>query len=137
MVISIVSPELKLRTLWLVIGYLLVSIVLYLSLTSKPPVEMGGLFEFEDKVYHAIAYFVLMAWFAQIYHKGNQRIFIALIFTVMGLGVEYLQSLNPARYAEFGDMVANATGVILGFSLTLTDAKYILQRVEKIIVPVR
>jgi VanZ family protein len=137
MVTVIVSPELRLRLLWLSIGYLLVATVLYLSLTSKLPIEIGGLFDYEDKLYHAVAYFILMAWFAQIYHQSNQRIIIALIFTVMGLMVEYLQSLNPARYAEFGDMIANAAGVILGFSLTLSSAKNILQRVEKIIFPVR
>lgn len=131
-----VSPKLRLRSLWLSIGYLLVTTVLYLSLTSKLPIEMGSLFDYEDKLYHALAYFILMAWFAQIYHQGNQRIIIALIFTVMGLMVEYLQSLNPARYAEFGDMVANAAGVLLGFSLTLSNAKNILQRVEKIIFSV-
>ncbi len=131
--VAIVFPELRLRYWWLTIGYLLVVLVLYLSLTSEP-IEMTGLFDSEDKLYHALAYFTLMAWFAQIYHQSMQRIAIALVFVFMGLTLEYLQSLNPNRYAEFGDMLANVTGVALGFSLTLSDAKNLLLRIEKLIL---
>lgn len=123
-------PVLKLRVLWLFIGFALIALVLYLSLTSNP-VAMAGMFRYEDKLYHALAYFTLMAWFSQLYHQAAQRIIIALLFVFMGLMVEYLQSLNPDRYAEFGDMVANVTGVMLGFVLTQTAAKNILLRVEK------
>ena len=63
-------PELKLRFLWLAIGYSLVILVVFLSLTSNP-VDTGLNFPYEDKLYHAFAYFVIMAWFSQIYHdKG-------------------------------------------------------------------
>lgn len=130
MLVATVYPDLKLRNLWLVIGFLLVAFVLYQSLSSHP-VAMSGMFDYEDKLYHALAYFTLMAWFSQIYHQAVQRVIIALLFVFMGLMVEYLQSLNPDRYAEFGDMVANVTGVFLGFVLTLSAAKNILVRVEK------
>lgn len=129
MVVATVYPDLKLRNLWLAIGYLLVGFVLFQSLSSHP-IAMSGLFDYEDKLFHALAYFTLMAWFAQIYHLRTQRIVIALLFVFMGLMVEYLQSLNPDRYAEFGDMVANVTGVVLGFTLTMSAARNILLRVE-------
>ena len=129
MVVATVYPDLKLRNLWLAIGYLLVGFVLFQSLSSHP-IAMSGLFDYEDKLFHALAYFTLMAWFAQIYHLRTQRIVIALLFIFMGLMVEYLQSLNPDRYAEFGDMVANVTGVVLGFTLTMSAARNILLRVE-------
>ena len=52
-------PDLKLRFLWLTIGYALVALVVFLSLTSNPvDMEMG--LPYEDKVFHAFAYFVLM-----------------------------------------------------------------------------
>ena len=130
MSVATVYPDLKLRNLWLVIGCLLVAFVLYQSLSSHPKV-MSGMFHYEDKLYHALAYFTLMAWFSQIYHQAVQRIIIALLFVFMGLMVEYLQSLNPYRSAEFWDMVANVIGVMLGFVLTLSAAKNILLRVEK------
>lgn len=122
-------PDLRLCILWFSIGCLLVASVIYLSLTSDP-VDFGVSFPYEDKVQHALAYFVLMAWFGQIYHGRSERIIVAMLFIIMGVTLEYFQSFNPHRYAEFGDMVANATGVILGFYLTLTNAKNGLRKIE-------
>lgn len=125
-------PDLKLRFLWLTIGYALVAMVVFLSLTSSP-VDMELSFPYEDKFFHALAYFTLMAWFSQIYHDSFQRNMIAVVFVFMGVSLEYLQSFDPNRYFEFGDMVANSIGVALGFSVALSSAKNILLRVEKII----
>ena len=126
------APDLKLRFLWLTIGYALVALVVFLSLTSNPvDMEMG--FPYEDKMFHAFAYFVLMFWFGQIYHNRFQRNMIAIVLIFMGMTFEYLQSFDPDRYAEFGDMAANLTGVAIGFSLALTGAKNILVRVEKVL----
>ena len=130
MVFTKTYPDLKLRFLWLAIGYALVVLVVFLSLTSDP-VDMGMSFPYEDKVYHALAYFVLMAWFAQIYHNQFQRIMIAVIFVFMGVMLEYFQSFDPNRMAEFGDMLANSTGVTLGFIVALTGAKNILVKIER------
>lgn len=125
-------PDLKLRFLWLTIGYALVAMVVFLSLTSSP-VDMELSFPYEDKFFHALAYFTLMAWFSQIYHDSFQRNMIAVVFVFMGVTLEYLQSFDPNRYSEFGDMVANSIGVALGFSVALSSAKNTLLRVEKII----
>jgi VanZ family protein len=127
------DPELKLRFLWMAIGYALVVLVVFLSLTSNP-VDTGMDFPFQDKLFHALAYFALMAWFAQIYHDRFQRNMIAVVFVFMGLTMEYLQSFDPNRYAEAGDMVANVTGVVLGFSIALTRMKNTLVRIEKTIL---
>ena len=126
------EPDLKLRFLWLTIGYALVAMVVFLSLTSSP-VDMELSFPYEDKFFHALAYFTLMAWFSQIYHDRFQRNMIAVVFVFMGITLEYLQSFDPNRYSEFGDMVANSMGVALGFFIALSSAKNILVRVEKII----
>ncbi len=125
-------PDLKLRFLWLTIGYALVAMVIFLSLTSSP-VDMELNLPYEDKFFHALAYFTLMAWFSQIYHDRFQRNMIAVVFVFMGVTLEYLQSFDQNRYSEFGDMVANSIGVALGFSIALSSAKNILVRVEKII----
>lgn len=124
-------PDLKLRFLWLAMGYGLVVMVVYLSLTDNP-VDMGMSFPYEDKVYHALAYFTLMAWFAQIYHDKFQRNMIALVFVVMGFSLEYFQSFNPNRVAEAGDLLANVSGVFLGFLLALTRVKNMFMRIEKL-----
>jgi VanZ family protein len=123
-------PDLKLRFLWLGIGYALVVLVVFLSLTSSP-VELELVFPYQDKLFHVIAYFTLMAWFSQIYHDKFQRNMIAVVFVFMGVTLEYLQSFDANRYSEFADIVANITGVALGLALALTGAKNILLRVEK------
>ena len=123
------EPDLKWRFLWLAIGYALVVTVVFLSLTSTP-VELELSFPYEDKVFHILAYFVLMAWFSQIYHDKFQRNMIAMVFVFMGAGLEYLQGLDPNRYFEFADMAANTIGVALGFLVAVTAAKNVLLRFE-------
>jgi VanZ family protein len=125
-------PELKLRFLWLLIGYALVALIIYLSLTSNP-VDIGMKFPYKDKVYHAFAYFVLMAWFAQIYHDKFQRNMLATILVFMGISLEYLQSFDPHRMTDAGDIVANVTGVALGFILALSCAKNCLLKIENML----
>ncbi len=127
------EPDLKLRFLWLAIGYALVMLVVFLSLTSDP-VSLDMDFPNQDKLFHALAYFALMAWFSQIYHDRFQRNMIALVFIFMGVTLEYLQGFDPNRYFEFADMVANSVGVALGFAVALTGAKNILLKVEKIFI---
>ncbi|VAW50204.1 hypothetical protein MNBD_GAMMA05-2045 [hydrothermal vent metagenome] len=123
------DPTLQYRGLWLTIGYMLVALVLYLSLTSSP-VEIDLDIDYQDKFFHVLAYFTLMFWFAQIYHDKFWRYSFAVAFVLMGVGLEYLQSFDPERYYEFADMVANTTGVVIGLLLTLTSAKNILLNIE-------
>ena len=58
--------QLKLKSLWLLIGYVLVAFVVLQSLTSSP-VDVG--IKLWDKFLHTAGYFVLMGWFVQIYHS--------------------------------------------------------------------
>ncbi|MDB4576046.1 VanZ family protein [bacterium] len=125
-------PDLKLSFLWLSLGCVMVALVVYLSLTSSP-VDTGLSFPYQDKVFHAFAYFVLMTWFAQIYHGRLQRNVIAVMLVIMGVMLEYLQSFDPNRYYEYADMLANSTGVVLGLLVTLTWVKNCLIRFEKLI----
>lgn len=125
-------PDLKLSLLWLSLGCVMVALVVYLSLTSNP-VDTGLSFPYEDKAFHVMAYFVLMTWFAQIYHGRLQRNVIAVMLVIMGVTLEYLQSFDPNRSYEYADMFANSTGVVLGLLVTLTSVKNCLIRFEKVI----
>ena len=119
------NPKFRFKTLWLFIGYALVMLVVYLSVTGNPPdLELG--FKFQDKFFHALAYFSLMFWFAQIYHVKKQRLLFALAFVFLGVLMEGIQSMDPKRYAEFNDMVANTVGVAIGILLTKRSLKNIL-----------
>lgn len=126
------SPNLKFHQWWLMVAWVLLLLVIYLSLTGNP-IDTGDSFLYQDKVFHAIAYFVLMFWFAQIYHGNVKRNLIAFLLVALGVSLEFLQGLNPVRFYEVADMLANATGVVLGYVLTLTNAKNCLVEFEKLV----
>lgn len=124
------GPEFKFAGLWLAVGYALVVLVIVLSLVSAPDnLELS--FPYEDKVFHAFAYFTLMTWFSQIYHDRYRRNLAAIMFILLGVILEFLQSFEPSRTAEFADMVANTTGVVLGYLLALTAVRYALINIER------
>ena len=127
-----VNPDLRYRKLWLGIGYLLIILVIFLSLTSSP-VEIDTELPYLDKLFHALAYFSLTFWFMQIYHIKHHVIRWAIFFLSLGLLLEYLQSFDPERYSEVGDMVANTLGVMLGVGLSMTPLRYTLVKFERYI----
>ncbi|RMD71428.1 MAG: VanZ family protein [Gammaproteobacteria bacterium] len=82
--------------------------VVLLSLTPAPPAGTS-----HDKLGHAMAYFLLMAWFAQIHRR---RWLIALGLLGLGIALEYLQILT-GRSFEVLDMAADALGIFLAWVL--------------------
>ena len=67
------------------------------------------------------------------YHGRLQRNMVAVMLIIMGIALEYMQGYDPKRYFEIADMVANSTGVVIGFLVALSGAKNCLIRVEKLI----
>lgn len=110
---------------WLGIGWLMILVVWYVSLTPTPPnIEIK--FEHLDKVEHLLTYFILMFWFAQLYKTKQSRLFFVLFFILMGVTLEILQGLGQVRFFEYADMLANSVGVLIGWLLTRGQAKDIL-----------
>ncbi len=107
------EPVLSRPRLWRFLGWFLVLVVVYLSLTPRPPpsnIELG------DKIGHLAAYAGLMGWWLQI-HRRPER--LALLFVLMGLVLEVLQSLSGFRNGDVFDMAANTLGVGLGWLTAL------------------
>ncbi|MBS1269384.1 MAG: hypothetical protein MAG794_00335 [Gammaproteobacteria bacterium] len=102
----------KCRALWLSIGWLMVAVVVYVSLTPSPPPTPA--FDGADKVLHGLAYVVLMGWFGQLYASGGGRVLVAVALVGMGVGLEMLQGFGGIRTASWTDGVADAAGVIGG-----------------------
>ena len=113
------NNDLKLRPLWLLIGYMLIAYVIYETLTADP-VNVDIHLPFADKYMHALGYFILMGWFVQIYHSKKAKLIGALFFIGMGIGLEFLQEMGGVRYFEVADMIANALGVFIALSLSNT-----------------
>lgn len=102
--------------LWLSVGWGLVVLVIYLSLTPHPP-QPGIELPFSDKIGHTLAYFTLMSWFAQLYPMPQQRFLIAISCLLLGGSLEILQGMGGTRVADWWDFLANATGVLLGWEI--------------------
>ncbi len=125
---------LKYRPLWLAIGWSLVALVLYLSLTTRP-VELG--IDHGDKYMHLLAYFVLMGWFQQLYPERSSQLLLLGLFIGMGIGLEYLQGMSGMRLFDPADMVANTLGALLAWLLGWTGFASLLRRLEDLLLPKR
>lgn len=116
------------RRLWKVIGWTLVVLVIFLSLTPAPiqlPVDHG------DKFEHIFAYAVLMSWFASLYAKSAQRTKFAIGFIALGISLEFVQRWTGYRSFDVADMVADAIGVAAGWLLSPPRTPHYLGLIEK------
>jgi glycopeptide antibiotics resistance protein len=85
-----------------------------LSLIPSAPwieVEQG------DKLGHFAAYGLLMFVFCQIYDQPRTRLVYAAGFIAMGVALEFAQGMTDYRTFDVFDMLANATGVVLGWAV--------------------
>lgn len=119
---------LRYRSLWLVLGWLQVAGIIYLSLTSHPP--PGPDLPNFDKIAHLGAYGLLMFWFCQIYPTWRMRTIISVSFVCMGISLEFLQGWSGVRMFEYWDMVANTAGVVLGGVMAMFVRKNFLSILE-------
>ena len=112
--------------LWLILGWLLVALIIFLSLYPKPPQPLE--FEQSDKVSHILAYMILMLWFANIYPQRSSQLQLSIGFFVMGVCLEFLQGMTQYRTFSFIDMLANGMGILLALYLAKTRlATYLLR----------
>lgn len=124
------APVLRYKPIWLLVGYILIAAVFYLSLTPDPLKIETSIIYF-DKINHFTAYFVLMFWFAQIYYSLFQRRTLFIVFVCMGVLIEVLQAFEITRMFEWYDMLANTLGVALAFVITRGDIRFILNRLAR------
>lgn len=115
--------------LWAVVGWMLVGVVVYLSLTPKPP-ELPGPLAW-DKLDHLVAYGTLMGWFAQLYRTRRAHGVFAIAFILLGVTLEFLQQAGGQRTPEAADMLANSLGVLLAWRLACTRFALLLSMVEQ------
>jgi VanZ family protein len=103
----------KLRALWLAIGWALVATIVWLSVTPQPP-DLG--IKHGDKLGHFAAYGGAMFWFCQPYARLPTRLAYAAGFIAMGIALEFVQRWLGYRTFEVADMVADSIGVLLGWT---------------------
>jgi len=105
---------------WLAAGCVLLLAIMYLALIPIPNVMPSV--TWSDKIIHCVVFGGLMVWFAALFPPSfDARVFATLL--VYGLIMELLQSLAPNRLAEFGDIVADAAGLLVGVLLVKTSLR--------------
>ena len=117
----------RLRALWLCMGWSFVVLVIYLSLTAEP-VDLGRIEGV--KVGHFIAYGWLMLWFSQLYRSLGSRAAYGVGFALMGVALEYAQGMTGYRSFAYSDMGDNVVGVGMGFALGWTPLGNVLAALE-------
>lgn len=97
---------------WKNLFWVSVLTVFMLSLVPPSP-EISG--TGWDKSNHCLAFacLMLLAWMA--YPGRNARFFSGLI--LYGGLIEVAQSLTPYRFAEWGDLAADALGLLIGLAI--------------------
>jgi VanZ family protein len=120
---------LKYRNVWLVGGWLLVSLIVYLSLTPHPPEPLS--FPYADKLEHGFAYALLSLWFCQIYQQLRQRVVVIVALIGLGVSMEIMQGWSGFRYFEYADMLANSLGALCGLLLARTPLGRVFLMIEK------
>jgi len=121
---------LKYNDIWRYLGYFWVLITIYVCLMPNPPSTSA--IEFGDKLMHTVGYIGLFLWFSQIYHrKHHWRPAAGLI--LLGVSIEFAQSLTAYRSFEIADMFANTAGVLLGWLVAGTFISFIFLKFESIV----
>ena len=116
---------LKLIRLWYLLGAMMLLGVGALSLLPLPDVGVG------DKFSHVVTYVFLGGWFGLL--AANWRILCWTVVGLMAYGIllEFLQGMTTYRYAEWGDVLANGSGILIGITVYLTPLSRVLALVDR------
>lgn len=108
-----------------------VVVVVAISILSLMPPTSGVRVEVNDKFGHALAYFVLTVNCGLLISKGRYPVLAVSVVAFSGL-LEYLQGFVPGRTVSWYDLVANATGALLGCILLYCCAHSILALLRRL-----
>jgi hypothetical protein len=124
--------ELRFPRLWQGLGWVMVVIVMWLSLTPHPP-QPPSLLGW-DKAQHLTAYAALMFWFRQAFapHWRWPAFLLGL-----GIAIEFLQGFTAVRVPDGFDIFANGLGVALGLILAQTRLGRMLAAIDARLVQAR
>lgn len=116
---------------------LVVSSITFITIISlKESGDLSGkLLPYIDKVFHLFAYLVLTFLFVKYLLLSHPKTtlnkiltFVVVVLIIYGIIIELLQAkLTTTRMSEFGDIIANITGIILGVIIIKYSIKHKLK----------
>lgn len=115
------SDGLRFAKTWQAVGWALVGLVAWLSLTPKPP-ELPSILAW-DKAQHIAAYATLAYWYGMAFARHWRW---PVFLTGLGIALEFLQGFGGVRVLDVYDMLANTIGIGMGSWLPETRAKRLL-----------
>jgi VanZ family protein len=101
--------ELRLIRLWYACGAAMLLAVALVSLMPAPP-SIGV----SDKLSHLLTYTLLSGWFCLLARRRTVLAGSIAGLIAYGMMIELLQGMTDYRYAEWGDVLANGAGCLLG-----------------------
>jgi len=121
------GKQLKYMRFWLGGGWLLVFVAMITSVLPGMPIFTV---QYSDKIFHATTYFILMGWFSGIYLPSRFWL-IALAFALLGVALEFLQTLFPYRFFDPWDIAANISGVAIAWLVAVAGMSNWCQLIER------
>ena len=113
---------------WLLPGWVLVAAVIGASVFPGIAINVPNITG-ADKLAHGASYCLLMIWFAGLYAPRHHGI-VAVLLLALGLALELVQWSLPYRAFELADLIANATGILVGLGLSASLLAGWCQRME-------
>ena len=99
---------LSLIRLWYACGAVMLLAVAVVSLMPAPAIGVN------DKLSHLLTYTLLSGWFCLLARRRTALASSITGLIAYGMMIEVLQGLTGYRYAEWGDVIANGAGCLLG-----------------------
>lgn len=124
------AAPLRWQVAWQAIGWVILALVVGVSLA--PLLDGRQVVANLDKLQHAAAFALLMAWFSTL-AAAARRPAIAVGLLLLGIGIELAQGASSWRRAEPLDVLADAVGIGLGWWLALRHAPRAFAAVERLL----
>ena len=101
--------------------------LLMVGIVSLMPVPDVGV---NDKFSHLLTYFFLGGWFSLLAANRATLVWTFVGLVAYGILLELLQGMTTHRYAEWGDVLANASGTMAGILLYFSSLRRLLSYVD-------
>jgi VanZ family protein len=124
----------KFKSLWQILGYIFIAIIYLICLMpidSSASPDIPGF----DKLVHGSIYLFITLWFLQL-NLRQKTLKAFILFVLMGLSIECLQSFTPYRQFEWFDVLANSSGSFIAILVFKSGKGEFLLFVEKHLVKI-
>ncbi len=106
------------------LGYCYIAFIFIGSLLRTP--EVNTIMNHTDKIIHFLLYFILVAWFIQLYKSTMHRMIILIAAISLGMCIEILQGMTAYRRFDQLDQLANTAGAVCAILLAKTQFSLLL-----------